>query len=88
MAAIDLQPIPVRTGCNDRIGRLVLIDGQLVAILVRLDDEIHQADEGKWFLELAFGPLQGKETFENLDEAKEWIKERVAASSSRIGYFL
>jgi hypothetical protein len=77
MTSIDLQPIPVRTGCKDRIGRLELNDGELVAVLVRLDDEIHEADEGKWFLELAFGPLEGREIFEDLDKAKDWINERV-----------
>jgi hypothetical protein len=84
MAAINLQPIPVRTGCKDRIGRLVLIDGELVAVLVRLDDEIHEADEGKWFLELAFEPLVGNETFENLDKANDWINERVAAPAKLV----
>lgn len=78
MAAIDFQPITVRTGCNDKSGRLVLFDGELMAVLVRLDDKMHEADEGKWFLEVAFGHLEGQPTFGNLDDAKDWVSHRVA----------
>ncbi len=34
---------------------LVLADGQLAAVLVRLDGEHHTIDVGKWFLEAGFG---------------------------------
>jgi hypothetical protein len=39
MIDITLPPIPVMTGSQDHEGRLVLADGQLVAVLVRLADE-------------------------------------------------
>ena len=55
MPTIELQPIRVRTGSKDKEGRLVLADGELVAVLVRLDDEMHGSDRGKWFLEVMFG---------------------------------
>jgi hypothetical protein len=77
MTVIVLQAIAVRTGCNDKIGQLVLIDNELVALLVRLDDKMHGADEGKWFLEVALGPLEGQPTFGNLEDAKDWFSHRV-----------
>lgn len=78
MAAVDLQPITVRTGCDDRVGCLVMVEGELAAILVRLDDKMHEADAGKWFLEAVFGPLRGKEAFDSLDDARDWISGQVA----------
>ena len=50
---ITLQAIRVRTGSKDQEGRLALADGELVAVFVRLDDEIHGKDQGRWFLETA-----------------------------------
>ena len=44
---IEMQPIPVRTGSKDREGRLVLFGTELVAVLVRLDDEMHGEDRGQ-----------------------------------------
>src|SRR3954451_8146722 len=38
---ISFQPIEVLTASEDREGRLVLIDGNLVAVLVRLSDLAH-----------------------------------------------
>jgi hypothetical protein len=43
---ITLQPIRVRTGSQDTEGRLALADGELIAVFVRLDDEIHGEDPG------------------------------------------
>jgi hypothetical protein len=38
---------------------------------------MHEADEGKWFLEVAFGHLEGQPTFGNLEDAKDWFSHRV-----------
>jgi hypothetical protein len=60
----------VRTGCRDTESRLVLLDDELVAVLVRLDDEIHGDDQSKWFLEARFGSLSLRtDPFADLDEA-------------------
>ncbi len=77
MVAIDLKPIAVRTGCKDTVGCLVMADDELVAILVKLDDAMHEADRGKWFLEAGFGKLRRTETFESLGEAEDWVRELV-----------
>ncbi len=38
---ISFQPIPILIDGHDTQGQLVLVDGQLVAVLSRLDGETH-----------------------------------------------
>jgi len=70
----------VMTGSDDREGRLVLSDGQLVAVLVRLADAMHGKERGGWFLEAGFGPCQSPvpPVFGNLDEAQVWVRQQLA----------
>ena len=77
--SLTFQHIEVMTGHADREGQLVLADGQLVAILVRLDDEVHGGDRGRWFLEAGFGPCQGpfQPAFSDLEGATRWLSERL-----------
>jgi len=79
MIDITLQPIPVMTGSQDHEGRLVLADGQLAAVLVRLSDEVHGEEQGGWFLEAGFGPCDGPEhpIFESFDEAEAWVRRKI-----------
>lgn len=78
MAPLTFQPIPVRTGCQDQNGRLVLLDGELIAVLVRLDDAIHGQDQGKWFLEAGFSLVSLRtHPFDDLDEAKAWLEAQL-----------
>lgn len=78
MPVIELRPIRVRTGSKDEEGRLVLVDGELAAVLVRLDDEMHGADRGKWFLEVSFGPQRRADPFATLEDAEAWLKEQIS----------
>ena len=73
---ISLQPIEVLTASQDREGRLVLADGMLVAVLVRLRDEAHDPLlRGAWYLETGFGLLYGRhELFASLEEAAASIE--------------
>jgi hypothetical protein len=73
---ISLQPIEVLTASHDREGRLVLADGMLVAVLVRLSDEAHDPLlRGAWFLETGLGSLDGRhELFASLEEAAASIE--------------
>ena len=76
---IAFQPVNIATSSADSEGRLVLVDGRLVAVLVRLRDEIHGGDvQGAWFVEVAFGVLDGRAdtaTFATLEEAAQWIRQ-------------
>lgn len=73
---IVMQPIAVDTGSSDREGRLVLANGMLVAILVRLDDPEHD-QPGTWFLETGLGRLRDVRSpaFYTLDEATRWLRK-------------
>src|SRR3954468_903384 len=68
---ITFQPIEVLTASEDREGRLVLVDGRLAAVLVRLSDRAHEPLlRGAWYIEAGFGSLDGRhELFASLDEA-------------------
>ena len=68
---ITLQPVDVLTGSNDREGRLLLVDGRLAAVLIRLDDQAHIGLlRGAWYIEHGFGSLEHHhEIFASLDEA-------------------
>ena len=76
-----LRPVPVHTGSGDQEGQLVLADGRLVAVLVRLDDMSHAGLVGAWFLEAGFGPCAHvvAPTFSDLDAAKRWIQQQFEA---------
>ena len=79
-SAVSFQSIPVLIDGHDTEGSLLLHDGQLVAVLARLDGQSHDPEfKGRWHLEAGLGPCQeiGTVTFENLDEAGRWAYERV-----------
>jgi len=75
---ISFQSVAVLTASEDREGRLVLVDGKLAAVLVRLDDAAHDPLlRGAWYLEAGLGLLDGRhELFASLEEAVASI-ERV-----------
>ena len=68
---ITFQPIEVLTASEDREGYLVLVNGKLAAVLVRLSDEAHKPLlRGAWYIEAGFGLLDGRhELFASLQEA-------------------
>ena len=78
MPTIDLQPIRVRTGSQDKEGNLALLDGELVALLVRLDDSIHGPDQGKWSVEAQFGSPRRADPFPTLADAEAWLKQQIS----------
>jgi hypothetical protein len=85
MSAISFQAIPVLIDGHDTQGQLVLIDGQLVAVLARLDGDAHDPAMKKWWnLEAGFGPCQaiGDNIFQNLDDAEAWVRQKVDRHAS------
>ena len=68
---ISFQPIDVQTASEDREGCLLLVEGRLAAVLVRLSDQAHDPLlRGAWYLEAGFGLLDGRrELFATLEEA-------------------
>ncbi len=85
MSAISFQAIPILIDGHDTQGQLVLIDGQLVAVLARLDGDAHDpAMKSWWNLEAGFGPCQaiGDNLFQTLNDAEAWVRQKLAAHSS------
>jgi hypothetical protein len=83
-SGISLQPIPILIDGHDTEGSLVLHEGQLVAVLARLDGQSHdEAMQGWWHLEAGFGPCEerGTQLFESLEHAAIWARHRVGAGS-------
>src|SRR3712207_3229460 len=76
---ITLQETPVMTGSDDREGRLVLADGQLVAVPVSLADEMHGKACGGWFVETGFGPCRTAvpPALGDLDEVQAWVRRQL-----------
>ena len=85
MQAITFQAIPILIDGHDTQGQLVLFDGQLVAVLARLDGDAHDpAMKSWWNLEAGFGPCEamGDNLFKTLDEAGAWVSQRIADRNS------
>ena len=85
MAEITLQPVQIDTLSADSEGRLAFADGKLVAVLVRLSEELHSADgkAGQWCLEAGFGPCAVdvlSVRFDSLEIARDWVAERISMS--------
>jgi hypothetical protein len=80
--SIMLQDIAVMTGSDNGEGRLVLWNDRLVAVLVRLMDEMYGEERGGWFLEAGFGPCNSVRppVFADLDAAQVWVRGRLAAT--------
>jgi hypothetical protein len=85
VSAISFQAIPILIDGHDTQGQLVLMDGQLVAVLARLDGDAHDAAMKSWWnLEAGFGPCQaiGDNIFQTLNDAEAWVRQKLAAHSS------
>ena len=76
--SITFQSIPILIDGHDTQGLLALLDGQLVAVLARLDGETHDREmKGRWHLEAGFGPCQATgNTFKTPEEIAAWVTQR------------
>ncbi|WP_262270447.1 hypothetical protein [Microvirga yunnanensis] len=73
---ISLHPLRVLVDGHDSEGRLILADGQLTAVFVRLDGRHHDPQhKGRWHLEAGFGKSNVREAplFRTPEEAGAWI---------------
>jgi hypothetical protein len=74
---ISFQSLRVLIDGHDSEGSLVLSDGQLAAVIVRLDGEHHGPDnKGWWHLEAGFGKCDVRDAplFKTPDEAGAWVQ--------------
>ncbi len=73
-----LEPARIATGSEDDHGVIIRIDGQVTAILVKLEAPYHESDRGFWYLEAGFGPCAGNPPpFERLIDGLLWIAARL-----------
>jgi hypothetical protein len=72
--AVTLQPVLVETGTQDEEGRLVFVDGRLVAVLVLLSDA-HE-DVADTVPGARLRRLHAHLTFPGLGAATGWIAEQ------------
>jgi len=74
--SVELREIQIASE-YDHDGRLILIDGRLVAVMVKLS-ELHEHLAGRWYLETGYGVLKNEQpNFLDLDSAIEWIRHRL-----------
>jgi hypothetical protein len=77
---ITFQSLPVLIDGHDTEGRLVLANGQLAAVLARLDGGHHSHEHsGKWNLEAGFGKCADNHApvFDTPEEAGEWVRRKL-----------
>ena len=71
-----MQVVPVLCGSERLDGRLIMINGAIIAVLTHLQGEHYLQNDGGWFLEAGFGPCEekGRDPFPSLEAATEWIQ--------------
>jgi hypothetical protein len=74
---ISFQPMRVLSDGHDSEGRLVLVDNQLAAVIVRVDGHSHEPEHrGLWHLEAGFGKCDVPQAplFKTPEEAGAWVE--------------
>ena len=73
------QATRVETGGLDEDGFLIFVDNALAAVVVRLEDQVHEHSRGRWFLEAGFGrcAMVGGTLFDTPEDAQQWVLQRV-----------
>jgi hypothetical protein len=84
--SISFEPMRVLIDGHDSEGSLVLADGQLAAVIVRLDGEHHGPDhKGLWHLEAGFGKCDARvapPAFTTLEKAGAWVEQTLMGKAS------
>lgn len=84
LPVLECRPILVNTASPDEKGCLVLADGHLVAVLVRVADagiEKDWEELSSWHMEAGFGrcAVSVPPMFDTLADAVAWIRARLSA---------
>lgn len=79
MSGTSIYHSRIRTDSADTNALLLLADGELVAILVALDDEVHGQDRHKWTIETMFGVGQERApgSFASAADAADWVSNHI-----------
>jgi hypothetical protein len=77
---ISFQPMRVLIDGHDSEGKLILADGQLAAVIARLDGKAHPSKhKGWWHLEAGLGKcaVRTEHLFKTPEEAGDWVRRRL-----------
>ena len=79
MSRTSVYQSRIRTDSDDSNALLLLAEGELVAILVALDDEVHGDDRHLWTIEKIFGigHQRAPDTFASAADAAAWISDHI-----------
>ena len=75
---ITFRPMRVLIDGHDSEGKLILADGQLAAVIARLDGKAHRSKHrGWWHLEAGLGKCAVRTThlFKTPAEAGDWVRQ-------------
>jgi hypothetical protein len=72
------QNVRLASGTSDQEGLLIYASGELMVVLVRLDDWSHGKNTGRWLVKAAFGECSdaGPGLFDSPDDVEGWIQKR------------
>jgi hypothetical protein len=74
VAHFTVERRQIETGSEDEDGILVMADGRLVAVLVKLEADVHDHLRGRWFIEARFGNWNASSyPFSGVRDAVLWI---------------
>jgi hypothetical protein len=81
---LEFRPCEVATGDGSEEGGICLANGIVFAVLARLRSD--SSDDQGWYLLTGFGPCEQEGIiFKTLDEAGEWMRERIVADGTHRG---
>ena len=83
---ISFQPMRVLIDGHDSEGRLILVNGDLSAVIVRLDGQTHDPEhKGLWNLEAGFGrcSVRNAPLFKTPKEAGVWVEQTLTQGRGR-----
>ena len=83
---ISFQPMRVLIDGHDSEGRLILVNGDLAAVIVCLQGEYHNLeDQGCWNLEAGFGRCSVRDAplFKTPEEAGVWVEQTLTQGRER-----
>jgi hypothetical protein len=84
---ISFQPLRVLIDGHDSEGNLILADGQLAAVIVRLDGDYHDPEHReRWHLEAGFGKCSARDAplFKTPEEAGAWVEQTLTRARARL----
>ncbi len=87
MSRTSAYSLQIGTDSEDADAIMLLSDGALTAILVKLSDQIHGEDRGSWIIEALFGVHNNRlpESFSTPQSAAAWVSDNICSQPFILG---